>query len=92
MDYIMNAVLTSTIVGVGLPIIVGYIYYVFLGRTVNEAFNQIFSHSGVPDVLNQAVRTNFLVMFIWLIVLTMISVMSLIFTSFLISYYREADQ
>ncbi len=88
----MNAVLTSTIVGIGLPIIIGYLYYVFLGRTVNAAFDQIFSHSGVSDVLNKAVRTNFLIMFIWLIVLTMISVMSLIFTSFLVSYYREADQ
>jgi hypothetical protein len=89
MDYIVQGILTATIIGVGLPVIGGFLYYNYFGTTLIEAFRSVFG--GLNSNVKIGAMNNIGFLFIWMLLLTSISIANLIFVSYLISYYRTTE-
>jgi hypothetical protein len=91
MDYILNGILTSVFVGLGIPSIGAYLYYAYLGKNLNLALAKAFSSAGVPSDIAAGAVSSMGTQFIWLLVVTAISLANLVLLSFLLSYYQEAS-
>jgi hypothetical protein len=89
MDYLVSGILTAVIVGLGLPIIGGFLLYNVFSKGLVAALRTSFSGSG-PELVTSAMNS-IGGLFVWMLILTALSIMNLIFTSYLISYYRTVE-
>ncbi len=76
----MNAIITSTVVGVAVPSIFGFVFY----SLFMKKFGGLMGQYGMTNYAKG--------MFAWMVILSIISIVNLVFVSFLISYYRTVDE